>query len=176
MTTKPSLIRRVVAAGLLVLMPFGASPVLATPMPAQLSGSILDADADSPAQGVVVHASDPRTGAFFSSEPTDAGGRFEIPDLPPSSYAVAVQANGGLYLVDGSVRLEAGQERFVQLAVKDDPGVHANAAAGGTMAKSSSAWNNPLIATLSILGAAVFVGAVINNVIDDDDSASPSSP
>ncbi len=155
------------------------SPAGAAPPGASLSGTIAAPAGHSLAGTVRVHAGDPKSGSVYSSAPVGADGTFEIRNLPPSSYELAVEADGGLYVVPTPIALEAGTSRTVHLEVKPSAAPapsRANAAEEKTAGRPS-VWNNPLTATLIVIGLAVAVGIVVEELTDDDEgpSVSPST-
>jgi len=165
---------RIVAVSLIVALHFAFAPVYAAVAPAQasISGSVLSWDTQDPMTGAVVHATDPRTSASYVSGPASADGHFEIAELPPATYKLAVESQGGLYLVDSPVSLVPGQSRSVQLAL--NPNL-APAAEGSGL--KMSILNNPVMATLVVVGAAIILGVLIDEADNDDDpTVSESQP
>lgn len=177
--TSRSVSLRTVAMALIVTSILAVTPVSAGPRSGSLSGHVLAGSTRAPLAGALVHVKDPRTGTLHSSGPTDRDGSFSVPELPPSTYRLAIQSGPGLYLAGDVVRLAPGENRTVQVAVTDEP---AGAAPGPEeaekeQARSRLSWlNNPLMATVTVLGAAIFVGVIVDNAIDDEVTASPSSP
>jgi hypothetical protein len=151
-------------------------PAIAADPASSINGSILSAQNDSPLVGAKLHLGDPTTGEIYTSEPSDQDGSFEMTNVPPSTYEVAVEANGGLYLVQSPLNLAPGQSQAVNLAINpqmaDDPATQEKKKKnkGGT-----GVWNNPATAALIVVGAAVVLGLLINAATDDDDEQ-PSSP
>jgi hypothetical protein len=136
---------------------------------AGITGNILRAEGQSPVAGAVVHATDPVTETSFASVPTKSDGSFELNGMPASSYVLAVEVDGGLYVVEVPVKLVPGQSRSVQLAVNPNLAP----AAGGL---KTTIKNNPLTATLIIIGGATALGLLIDEIDDDDEIVSPVSP
>lgn len=159
---------KITAAALLVLMPSLGVPVAAGADQAGLAGVVISSADRTPLSGARVHVSDSGNGSLFSSVATDAEGRFGLDGLPASSYEVAVEVDGGLYLVGARVELAPGQTRDVDLAIDDrqrTPRINAKAGTGAAI----SVWNNPATAALIVLGSAFVVGAIVENEIDDED-------
>jgi len=128
-----------------------------------------------PLAGAVVRLIDSDSGDLFSSAHTDGEGRFQIVGLPPSIYVLGVESEGGLFTSQTPVSLEPGQGRSVQVAIhqleKPAPGQQKKKKKGG------SPWDNPLTATLIVLGAAILVGVIIDELVEDEPPpASPSGP
>lgn len=176
--TQRSFVSRAVAVLAIAALSTSTFPVSASDAGARLTGSVLSGAESQPLVGAKLHAGDPKTGEVFTSGVTGDDGAFEIADLPASTYELAVEADGGLYVVTTPVRLAPGQSETLQVAVNPqmapDPEEAAAVEARHTRA---SLWNNPLTAALIVLGAALVLGVVIDSATDDDDDlpASPSS-
>ena len=151
------------------------------PAGSRVAGSILSAPDETPLAGARLHLGDPRSGRVFTSQPSGADGSFALTEVPPATYEVAVEANGGLYVVRTPLELSSGDARNLQVAVTPlapaqmappppDPNDQKNR--GGT-----SVWNNPATAALIVVGSAIVIGFLIKEATDEDDdqlSASPS--
>ena len=166
------LVATVVIASLQALM----IPAIAADPGSSVNGSILSAGTDAPLAGAKLHLGDPLTGEIYTSEPSDQDGNFELTNVPASTYEVAVESNGGLYLVQSPLKLAPGQAQAVNLAINpqiaDDPATDEKKKKkrGGT-----GVWNNPATAALIVVGAAIVLGLLINAATDDDDEQ-PASP
>ena len=151
-------------------------PAIAASPASSVNGSILSAKDDTPLSGAKLHLGDPMTGEIYTSEPSDQDGNFEMTNVPASTYEVAVEANGGLYLVQSPLKLAPGQSQAVNLAVNpqmaDDPATEEKKK---KKKSGTGVWNNPVTAALIVIGAAVVLGLLINAATDDDDEQ-PSSP
>lgn len=170
-------VSRIVAVTLIAAMHVALAPayVAADPEQASLSGNILSRDTRAPMSGAVVHATDPRTSASFFSQPAGDDGHFEIAEMPPASYMLAVESQGGLYLVDAPVVLVPGHSRSVQLALnpKKDKSEEEEDDDGLAM----TFLDNPVTATLAIVGSAILIGLLIDEGDNDDPiDASPYIP
>lgn len=169
---------RGLAATLILALPLFSVPISAGVPTASLKGRIVEAGTRAPMAGARIHAGDPKAGTLYSSHATSSDGSFSLDALPASSYELAVESEGGLFAVSAPVQLAAGQSRDVQLAVTRNQA--ASGAGGATNSKGTGAklgiWNNPLTATLLVLGGAVVVGVLVDQVTDDDNNASPSAP
>jgi carboxypeptidase family protein len=105
-------------------------------------------------------------------------GSFRIDDVPAGTVELAVETADGMYLVDTPITLAPGATRQVQLALRgrenNPPPTPAPHKKTGTL------WDNPLTATLIVVGGAVVTGLIIDAVDDDDGdnvpNASPSNP
>lgn len=143
---------------------------------ASLSGNVFDSTAGSaPLSGARVHVGDPESGRFYQSGRTDRDGGFTLDGLPAAEYRVAVESEGGLYVVGVPVRLAPGQARSLQLAInpQTEPPTTEDDDDGGV-----GFWHNPVTATLTVLGIAVALGFLIDELDDDDDDedGSPTNP
>lgn len=177
---------KVLAATLVACLAPGARTFCAAE-PATLSGVVVDASARTPIEGARLWAGDRGTGRLYPAATDPVDGGFEL-DLPAATYELAVELDGGLYLAHTPVQLAPGQARAVQVAI--DPTLAVRRAAEeemppaeGTQPASSelekpTLWNNPLTAALVVLGAAVVVGLLIEELTDEEDEplASPFDP
>jgi hypothetical protein len=168
--------RRFPATLLIATLPLIAAPVGAADAVASLTGSIVRAADRSPLEGARLHAGDPRTGDLFSSEPADADGNFALPDLPAATYALAVESEGGLYLVEAPLALAPGATRTVNFAVNADPVNRESGPDWKNTGDEFSFTNNPLTATLVLLGVATVIGLLLDDDPDRPGSTSPSQP
>jgi hypothetical protein len=161
-----------VVAGLLVASLAGSLEAPLAAGSASLNGRVVSAGTGSPLAGVRVHVADPRTREIRSSEATTADGSFSVRGLEPATYSVAVESAGGLYVVDSPVALAAGKDRAIELAVQPAPQKDAPA----EKTPKTSVWENPLTATLIVVGAAIVVGAIVGSGNNASTPASPSAP
>lgn len=146
-------------------------PSLAQPG-AVLAGTVVRADLATPVAGATVHLADERSGAFVESAPTADDGSFRLDSLPGSEYSLAVEVDGGLYVVPAPLTLNDGETRRVHLAIQPD----AQPDAGSTLGASKLSFrNNPLTATLLLLGGLIILGLAIDELTDSDPT-SPSFP
>jgi len=139
-------------------------PLLAEEPAAGLRG-VIRAHDRSPLEGARLLAAEPDSGEVYRSEPTAADGSFVLAELAPGSYDLAVEVEGGFYLVKQSLELVGGVQREVQVAVA------APAAAGSTLPADEAQagmWNNPFIAGGLVLGFAILVGALVKNATEDE--------
>ncbi len=160
----------IVALQLLLVVP-------AQPASASLQGHVLSPD-DVPLAGARVHVGDLQGERFWASGWTGDDGSFEVSDLPPAQYRVAIEADGGLYMVDAPVALAPGQSRSLQLSVQ--PNAMEEQDPQRKKKRGAGIWSNPLTATLIVLGSAIALGALIDNIDGggggDTGTASPSAP
>jgi hypothetical protein len=162
---KRSLAMKVLATALILSLQAVFLPVMAGPQTAALSGMVLSSQNQAPLTGVKLHAGDPRTGEIYSSQPTAADGSFVIEGLPAAAYELAVEANGGLYLVDSRVKLSPGQAENVYVAVnfKKAPSPEESQKTSRKM----GIWNNQLTAAFIVVASAVLVGELIKQSTDE---------
>lgn len=170
--TRPS--SEFLATVLILSLPWAALPVGAADVAATLTGSIVHFDDQSPVPGAKLHVGDPKTGQIFSSKPANDDGSFVLGDLPPSTYALAVESDGGLYVVETPLSLAPGTTRTLNLAVRPQP---INLNKKNDDEEDDGPWGlkeNPLTAALALTGIAVLVGIVVWG--DSEGSGGPSSP
>ena len=133
----------------------------------------------------------------------DANGSFRLDAVPAGTVELAVETGEGLYVVETPVTLAPGATRQVQLALRGRQGTTPSAPSGtpppqpsakgeggypsapsGTPPpqppannkKTGSLWDNPLTATLIVIGGAVVTGLIIDAVDDDDNNSNAASP
>jgi hypothetical protein len=147
-------------------------PVSAEGPSASLSGTVLSSETQAPLQGVKLHVGDPKTGKIYSSAATGEDGGFELSELPGATYELAVESDGGLYLVGTPVTLAPGQSSNVNVAINKEMAKSPQSAAGKK--GGTSIWNNPGMAAVIVVGSAFVLGALINEVTKDESTASPS--
>jgi len=153
---------KTMASRLLAVILLATLPALAGTGQASFAGSVITIAGRTPVAGAVVHLADSDTGEIFSSTPTTADGRFVLVDLPEATYQIAVAVDGGLYPLDTALPLSAASIRTVTLAIKPQPGVEG----------VGSAWDNPVKASLLLIGAAVLLGVIVDASTNEEAPAS----
>jgi hypothetical protein len=162
------------AAMIVLIQSVGLAPLVAAPL-SSIEGTVISAGDQGPLAGLRVHMADPVTGKIYTAEPTGTDGSFIVIGLPSATYEIAIESNGGLYLVPSPVSLDAGQSRVLNLVVHPDHSKPGLAAKSGSMA----VWSNPLTAALIVVGSAIGVGVLLDSITDDDTTGpipSPSMP
>ncbi len=168
-------LRRSLAVVLVSALPSLAVPA-ADPATVTLRGHVV-APSGSPLAGAVVHVADPRTGDLVASRPTGSDGAFEAGALRPAAYALGVESEGKLFVVDSPVTLAPGQTRTVTVALPAHAAMEPSDQADPEAAKDAFTWwNNPLVASLVVVTGAIVLGILIDQATDDDPKASPSAP
>jgi hypothetical protein len=164
-----SVTARVLAAIVVAALPAPCFSALAEPQSAELSGVILTAKQTHLA-GARLLAADPEQGKVYRSEPTPSNGSFTLSGLEPGTYELAVEVDGGLYLVKDPLYLVAGVRRTVRIAVGAEPPADGGVPSPGDAAPepSPSAWNNPVSAGAIVLGIAIVVGVLVENATGDE--------
>jgi hypothetical protein len=169
-------VRRLTALVAAVALCIASVPSTSAASTAGLEGRVLESPGNQPLGGVNVLLLDPKSEQLYTSAPTTSEGTFSVSDLPPASYHVAIQVNGGLYPVERPIALQAGQVRSVQLAVDPSAAQHQTGTETTRKRGIAALWDNPITAIFVLVGTAVVVGAIVDNIRDDDKPASPSSP
>jgi len=159
---------KIAAVVTIIALQLIAIPSFAQPS-AALDGTVLRADRTTPIAGAKVHLADVRSGAFVESAPTADDGSFHLDSLPGSEYSIAVEVDGGLYVVPAPLTLNDGETRRVHLAINPNAQLDADSSLG---ASKLSFRNNPLTATLLLLGGLIILGVFIDELTDSD----PASP
>ena len=162
-------------ASLLSVILIGGTGAFASPAPASLQGTVTVKGGTAPIAGAVVLVGNPRDGSIVPSGPADAQGHFAVAPLPPATYQLAVKQGERLWVVDAPVTLAPGQAREVTVGI--DPQQAPSPAEADKEEKKDkmSFWNNPLTASLIVVGAAIVVGVIIDAATDDDEPT-PASP
>jgi len=174
---KVSTLPKLLATALIMLLPATLAPVNAQGSLATLTGSIVHGADATPMTGATLHAGDARSGRVFRSSPADDGGNFALGDLPPSTYRLAVESDGGLYVVEAPLTVAPGTASTLMLSV------HPSADGADTLDDDDDSddrfalLDNPLGAAMTFLGLAVIVGVIIGGSSGSSTGASsPSQP
>ena len=171
--------RRGPIARVLALLLVGAVSLVFVPRTAAqenatLAGTIVTFDDQQPVDGAILHAGDLRTGRIYSSAATDGDGGFVLSGLSPAVYELVVEKDDGLYLVGTPLELEEGQERDVQLAIQPEVADDPKTAKEKEEDREMGFLNNPLFASLTVIGASILFGALISEIDSSDEGiASP---
>lgn len=163
-----AMIFKLLSTGLIVLLPSLGLPARAADGTATLSGSIMWAADQAPLAGSTLHAADPKTGEIFSSAPATDDGSFVLDNLPASTYELAVESEGGLYVVGTPLSLAPGMSQTLNLAVSRQPYFEKD----DDDKKRNSVWDNPGVTAAVVVGIVLIVGLLLN---DSDSSGSPVS-
>lgn len=169
------LLPRILTVGTILSLLTVHIPVSAETAEGSLSGTVVTATDHAPLGGAKVHAGDPKTGRIYSSQPTAEDGSFSVEGLPASGYELAVEKDGGLYLVQTPVQVAPGTAQILTVAVNqdkkgkpdddddDDEGLVPPGAGGASL------WDNQFTAAGFVIGLAFVVGVLIENATDDPD-------
>ena len=110
--------------------------------------------------------------------PIAADGTFDAPAVPAGTVELAIENSEGLYAVTTPIAIAPGATRSLQLALggRQDSTPPADSRKrkrpGG-----SGVWANPLYATLIVVGSAIVVGVLVNELTQSDvEPASESTP
>jgi hypothetical protein len=165
-------IAKTFAVMLVVALQLAFIPTATAGEKATLAGTVYGVDGKQPIGGAVLYAGDTLSGEIYTSGRTDDTGAFVLSDLPPASYELAVEKEGGLYVVGAPVQLAPGQTRDVQVAIHPQAAPDPKTASAKN--KKKGFLDSPLMATFAIIGGAVVVGALISAADDADEGiASP---
>lgn len=168
--------RSTVAAALVLALPLASLPAPAAERSALSGTVVLGSQGSSPLASAIVHIADASTGAIAASATTDETGAFRVEGLSPATYRVGIETNGRLYAIASPVTLAPGQMQTVTMAVPK------NAQAQPMPSESEEErekggltwWNNPLTASLIVVGGAVILGILIDQATDEDEPTPPS--
>jgi hypothetical protein len=142
-----------------------------------IHGVVVRGDSAAPAAGARIHLADPATGEIRTSAPTAEDGSFALEDVPEAEYQIGIEADGGLYVVPTPLQVRGEGTAPLHLALS--PGATKDEESPveivETHRKSVSVWNNPLTATLAVLGIAIAAGVVVDQAFEDDDSTTGSA-
>jgi hypothetical protein len=139
-----------------------------------LAGMVVSSETEAPLVGARLHVGDPTSGHVFTTQPTTEDGSFRLEKLPAASYRLAVEIEGGLYVVEAPVKLAPGEARSVTVAINPQSAPSPGEQQEKKKKKGAGFWNNPVTASLVIIGSATVLGLLINEGTDDP-VASPSS-
>lgn len=177
MSSKRTLMR-ITAVAVIVALQGAFIPVSAAPGLASLKGHIVSSESSTPVAGARVHVGDPKSGKIYTSAPTAADGSFSMSGLPASTYELAVESNGGLFTVSTPMTVKAGQDRDVRLAFNAAEPKGSQKITKSKRVKPASKggfWNNPITASVIVIGSASIIGLVVDNATKEQDEG-PSSP
>ena len=153
---------RITAFVLVCLLPLCMSPVLGSAGSSSLTGVVLDAGSRAPLSGVQVHVADPDGGRFYVYESTGTDGTFKVDGLPPATYEIGVEQDGGLFLVANPVSLAPGQNHLVEVTLDVEDEEESDT-------KGATFWQNPLTAALLVTGTAVAIGLLLEETVQDNE-------
>lgn len=164
--------KRLVVALLTVIL-LAPAPILASPTSA-LAGRVVPMGGAHPAKAVWL--ADPAGGSAPTSVAVAADGSFRADGLRPGPIAIAIETDAGLYAVASPVTLAPGSTRSVRLALEEGKDTNPPPADEKKSRKALSVWNNPLTASLIVLGAAVVVGVAVDQLTNNGKTNAPASP
>ena len=167
---------RIMAVVVAVAVTVSLNPVWATAGKASLTGKILSENARTPFSGAVVQLTGP-SDEVIKSDPTGPDGTFTLPDLAPGVYRCLISTEDGYFQVTTALKLEPGQSRSIQLALKkEDQPITAGVgmATGGGGGGSGAGAYAPLIG----IGVVLVTIGIANAISDDSNkkNGSPSTP
>jgi hypothetical protein len=155
-----------VVATLMVVVLLSWTPSMAAPGAAAVGGTVLVGVDKQPLAGATIHLSDAMDGRLVSSMKTGSDGSFQIENVTSATYEVAVEYDGGLYLVGSPVRVQDGKPLTLNLAIEKSTA--AAAPLGRSRRGAGGLFSSPLAASLLVAGSAITMGAVIESTTTDD--------
>jgi hypothetical protein len=164
--------RRIVACATALALLAAGIP-LGAAEPSTLSGVVIEDGRSTPMAEVMVHVADPWTGEIRASDATDTEGRFVLEGLPADRYRLGVEADGGIYVVPGSVQVDEGTSGALILTVARGAGLPQPTPG---IAPAASVWERPGIATLLVIGIAGATALLVDQLFSSDDNEKSSSP
>ena len=165
-----------VALAILLVAP---PPLRATPT-GSIAGQVL-APPTGHAPAITVFASSEAPQAAPASAAVATDGSFRLEGLPAGRVHLAVATSDGLYPVAVPVAVPAGGTRTVHLALAGRQDTNADDlppdyADDDKKKGGLGFWNNPLTASLVVIGAAIAVGVLVDQLSDDDNPTPTASP
>jgi len=139
---------------------------------AVLTGRVVRAGNARPLPGARVWLAESPGTRVIASAPSSEGGAFSLRDVPPGTYALAVEVEPGLYPLESALNLSADSTRVVRIELPPAAQAGSGPAEPQAPAARNRIWNNPFTASLLVLGAAVLVSVVVQSVTDEA-TASP---
>ena len=95
-----------------------------------------------------------------------------LDDLPASTYELAVESDGGLYLVGTPLTLAPGTAQTLNLAVSRQPvpNYDKNEDDEGPSSGKPKKWDNPGVTAAAVVGIVLVIGLLLG---DDDPKGPP---
>ena len=150
---------------MLLTIVIGISPlaVFAAPTAASsIRGVVYQPDFRTPVADLAIQVFAEGTAEPLVKTSTDAKGRFRLADLPEGNYMLLLRDETGEPVAKAPITARAGQSSDVTLAL---PGAGENATAP---ASAGTFLSGPLGATLALVGTAVIVAVVGDELTDDN--------
>jgi hypothetical protein len=98
-----------------------STPATSAGAVASWGGRVFEDDRSSPREGVVVSLTGAQDGGTLRSAPTRADGAFTIEGAPVGTYDLRVETSAGVFVSSAPVKLEAGANAPMALALKPGP-------------------------------------------------------
>jgi hypothetical protein len=137
-----------------------------------ISGRIVVASGGHAAKAVWL--ADAGGGSLLRTIPVAADGTFRAAPLEAGKVALAVETDEGLYTVESPVTIAPGTTRSLSIALRGREDTNKPKEPGPK--KSLGIWNNPLFASLIVIGGAVVVGVAVDQLTNNDQKKTPVSP
>jgi hypothetical protein len=138
-----------------------------------ISGRIVVASGSHAAKAVWL--ADAGGGSLLLTIPVAPDGTFRAAPLEAGTLALAVETDEGLYTVESPVTIAPGTTRSLSIALRgrEDTKPPKETA---PKKKSLGVWNNPLFASLIVIGGAIVVGVAVDQLTDQNKKTTPVSP
>ena len=110
--------------------------------------------------------------------PVAVDGSFAVAGLPAGTVELAIETSEGLYPVNAPIAIAPGTTRTLQLALggRQDSSAGTPSTEAKKKRNAGGVWADPLYATLIVVGSAIAVGVLINELTQPvDHPASPST-
>ena len=137
-----------------------------------LSGRILVANGGPAAKAVWL--ADAGGGSLLRSIPVAADGTFRAETIAAGRVSLAVETGDGLYTVESPVTIAPGTTRSLSIALRGRE--DSNKPKEPASKKKLGVWNNPLFASLIVIGGAIVVGLAVDQLTNSDNKKTPVSP
>ena len=139
-----------------------------------VSGRVLPTSETPPLKAIWVA---PSNGSAPITAPIAANGSFAVEGIPAGTAELAVETTAGLYVVSTPVAIAPGATRQVQLALggREDTPVPAGEPPKKKK-RAGGVWANPVYATLIVVGSAIVVGLLVNELTKSNGKNNNASP
>ena len=138
-----------------------------------ISGRILVANGVHAAKAVWL--ADAGGGSLPTSIPVAPDGTFHAAPVGAGKVSLAVETDEGLYTVESPVTIAPGTTRSLSIALRGRQDTKPPKEAAPKKSKAG-VWNNPLFASLIVIGGAIVVGIAVDQLTNQNTKTTPVSP